>query len=66
MSDPIEKAKDFIEHQQAFRLGDLTTESFHPKTKFLSQTAATNLRTAISMLSSPTDCFARTFSTGYA
>ena len=50
MTDPIQQAKLFVEQQQDFRLGALLTESFHPKTKFLSQTAATNLRTAVSML----------------
>ncbi len=52
MSDATEKARAFIEQEQAFRLGTLTTEAFHPKTKHLSQTAAEDLRTAVSMLQS--------------
>jgi N-acetylmuramic acid 6-phosphate etherase len=50
MSDAIKKAEEFLKREQAFRLGELLTESFHPKTMKLSQTAATNLPGAIRML----------------
>ncbi len=50
MATPEEKARQFLQNEQAFRLGTLLTESFHPKTNLLSQMAKTNLRSAISML----------------
>ncbi len=37
MSTARQQAEQFIEHQQAFRLGTLLTESSHPKTAELSQ-----------------------------
>jgi len=52
MSDPVEKAKKFLTEDQAFRLGQLLTESFHPKTRNLSQVASTDLPAAIRMLQS--------------
>ncbi len=52
MSDAIEKARAFVEQEQAFRLGALMTEAFHPKTKQLSEMAETDLRMAVSMLQS--------------
>lgn len=55
MSDAINKAEEFLKREQAFRLGELLTESFHPKTMTLSQTAATNLPGAIRMLQSVDD-----------
>ena len=55
MSDSIEKAKEFLNHQQAFRLGELLTESFHPKTKKLSQTTKNDLPAAIRLLQSVDD-----------
>jgi N-acetylmuramic acid 6-phosphate etherase len=55
MSDAKKKAEEFLKHEKAFRLGELVTEAFHPKTKTLSQTAATDLPTAIRMLQSVDD-----------
>jgi len=52
MSDAIEKAKKFLSEEQAFRLGELLTESFHPKTQGLSQIAKDDLVAAIRMLQS--------------
>ena len=52
MSDAIEKAKKFLSEEQAFRLGDLLTESFHPNTQGLSQIAQDDLVAAIRMLQS--------------
>jgi N-acetylmuramic acid 6-phosphate etherase len=52
MSDAIEKAKKFLTAERAFRLGDLLTESFHPKTRELSQIAQDDLAAAIRMLQS--------------
>ena len=52
MSDAIEKAKKFLSEEQAFRLGQLLTESSHPKTQALSKTACFNLAAAIRMLQS--------------
>jgi N-acetylmuramic acid 6-phosphate etherase len=52
MSDAIEKAKKFLSEEQAFRLGELLTESFHPKTQQLSQIAQDDLVAAIRMLQS--------------
>jgi N-acetylmuramic acid 6-phosphate etherase len=55
MSDAIKRAEEFLSREQAFRLGDLLTEGFHPKTKTLSQTAETDLPAAIKMLQSVDD-----------
>jgi N-acetylmuramic acid 6-phosphate etherase len=55
VSDAIEKAKEFLNRERAFRLGELVTEAFHPKTITLSQTAATDLPAAIQMLQSVDD-----------
>ncbi|MBN1806135.1 MAG: hypothetical protein JW837_12875 [Sedimentisphaerales bacterium] len=55
MSDAIKKAEEFLNHQQAFRLGQLLTESFHPKTLTLSQTAKDDLPAAIRLLQSVDD-----------
>ncbi len=52
MSDAIEKAKKFLTAERAFRLGELLTESFHPKTRGLSQIAQNDLVAAIRMLQS--------------
>jgi N-acetylmuramic acid 6-phosphate etherase len=52
MSDAIKRAEEFLTREGAFRLGDLLTEAFHPKTKTLSQTAALDLPAAIRMLQS--------------
>jgi len=52
MSDAIRRAEEFLSREQAFRLGELVTEAFHPKTKVLSQTAAADLPAAIRLLQS--------------
>jgi N-acetylmuramic acid 6-phosphate etherase len=55
MSDAIKRAEEFLTREGAFRLGELLTEAFHPKTRTLSQTAATDLLAAIRMLQSVDD-----------
>jgi N-acetylmuramic acid 6-phosphate etherase len=55
MSDAVKKAEEFLTREGAFRLGQLLTEAFHPKTRTLSQTAATDLPAAIRMLQSVDD-----------
>jgi N-acetylmuramic acid 6-phosphate etherase len=55
MSDAIKKAEKFLSRERAFRLGELLTESFHPKTIALSQTAKNDLPTAIRLLQSVDD-----------
>jgi N-acetylmuramic acid 6-phosphate etherase len=55
MSDAVKKAEEFLAREGAFRLGELLTEAFHPKTRTLSQTAATDLPAAIRMLQSVDD-----------
>ena len=55
MSDATKRAEEFLTREKEFRLGDLLTEAFHPKTKALSQTAATDLPAAIRMLQSVDD-----------
>ena len=55
MSDAIRKAEEFLSREQAFRLGELLTESSHPKTRTLSQTAAVDLVAAIKLLQSVDD-----------
>jgi N-acetylmuramic acid 6-phosphate etherase len=52
MSQAQEKAREFLEHQKAFRLGELLTESSHPKTRRLSQTMATDIPAGIRLLQS--------------
>jgi N-acetylmuramic acid 6-phosphate etherase len=52
MSDAVRRAEEFLSHERAFRLGELVTEAFHPKTKALSQTAAADLPAAIRLLQS--------------
>ncbi len=52
MSDAIEKAKKFLTAERAFRLGELPTESFHPKTRGLSEIARDDLVGAIRTLQS--------------
>ena len=52
MPDAIKKAEEFLSREQAFRLGELVTESSHPKTKTLSQTAAQDVPAAIRLLQS--------------
>ena len=55
MSDAIRRAEEFLSREQAFRLGELVTESSHPKTRTLSQTAAADVRAAIKLLQSVDD-----------
>ena len=55
MSDVVKKAEEFLLREKEFRLGELLTEAFHPKTKTLSQTAAVDLPAAIRMLQSVDD-----------
>ena len=55
MSDATRRAEEFLSREGAFRLGELLTESSHPKTAKLSQTAAVNLPVAIRLLQSVDD-----------
>jgi len=55
MSDAVERAGKFLSEERAFRLGELLTESFHPKTLELSQVARSDLPRAIRMLQSVDD-----------
>ena len=55
MSDAIKRAEEFLNREQEFRLGELLTESSHPKTKALSQTAKDDLPAAIRLLQSVDD-----------
>ena len=52
MSNAIERAKKFLSEEQAFRLGELITESSHPKTRTLSETIIANLPDGIRLLQS--------------
>ncbi|MGD8501526.1 MAG: hypothetical protein PVJ86_12810 [Phycisphaerales bacterium] len=52
MSDATTRAEEFLSRERAFRLGELETEAFHPKTGTLSQTAAADLPAAIRLLQS--------------
>jgi N-acetylmuramic acid 6-phosphate etherase len=52
MSNAIEKAKKFLNEEKAFRLGELLTESSHPKTRTLSETCKSNLADGIRLLQS--------------
>ncbi len=47
-----QKAEDFLEQERVFRLGQLQTESSHPKTRTLSQTLQRDLKAGIRMLQS--------------
>jgi len=55
VSNAVEKAERFLKEERAFRLGELLTESFHPKTLELSQVARSDLSRAIRMLQSVDD-----------
>jgi len=55
MSDAIKRAEEFLSRERAFRLGELLTESSHPKTRTLSQTAEDDLPAAIKLLQSVDD-----------
>jgi len=50
MSNATEKAKKFLNEERAFRLGELLTESSHPKTRTLSKTSKANLADGIRLL----------------
>ena len=50
MSTARQKAESFLNHQQAFRLGALLTESSHPKTATLSQRIERDVGEGIRML----------------
>jgi N-acetylmuramic acid 6-phosphate etherase len=52
MSNAHEKAREFLERQRAFRLGELLTESSHPKTRRLSQTIQTDVQAGVRLLQS--------------
>ncbi|KPL23985.1 MAG: hypothetical protein AMJ75_04895 [Phycisphaerae bacterium SM1_79] len=52
MSDAIERAKKFLSEEQAFRLGELITESAHRKTEMLSETARGDVSGCIRLLQS--------------
>lgn len=49
---PRQQALQYLEQEKAFRLGELTTESFHPKTMNLGQTSRRDLPAAVRMLQS--------------
>ena len=55
MPNATEKAKKFIYEEKAFRLGELLTESSHPKTRTLSETLSANLSEGIRLLLSVDD-----------
>jgi N-acetylmuramic acid 6-phosphate etherase len=55
MSEAKKKAQAFLEREKAFRLGQLTTESSHPKTRRLSQTMQADVRAGVRMLQSVDD-----------
>lgn len=55
MPNAIVKAKKFLNEEKAFRLGELLTESSHPKTRTLSGTLRTNLSEGIRLLQSVDD-----------
>jgi len=52
MPQASERAREFVEGEKAFRLGELLTESSHPKTRTLSQTIQADLPAGIRMLQS--------------
>lgn len=52
MSKAAENARQFVEREKAFHLGELLTESSHPKTRTLSQTIQADLPAGIRMLQS--------------
>jgi len=55
MSEATKRAQEFLKREGAFRLGQLLTESSHPKTRRLSRTAAVDLPAAIRLLQSVDD-----------
>jgi len=55
VSQAKERARAFVEGEKAFRLGELLTESFHPKTRELSQTIERDIHAGIRLLQSVDD-----------
>jgi len=55
MSDARAKAQEFLHNEKAFRLGQLLTESFHPKTADLSTVIQADVPTGIEQLQSVDD-----------
>jgi len=55
VSQAKERARAFVEGEKAFRLGDLLTESFHPKTRELSQTMERDIVAGLRLLQSVDD-----------
>jgi N-acetylmuramic acid 6-phosphate etherase len=55
VSQAKERARAFVEGEKAFRLGDLLTESFHPKTRELSQTMERDIAAGLRLLQSVDD-----------
>jgi len=55
MSQAHERAREFLEWEKAFRLGELLTESSHPKTRRLSQTIQTDIEAGVRLLQSVDD-----------
>ena len=55
MSNAQEKAREFLEQEKAFRLGELLTESSHPKTRRLSQTIQADTVAGVRLLQSVDD-----------
>ncbi len=55
MSQAKERAREFLEREKAFRLGELLTESSHPKTRRLSQTMQTDIEAGVRLLQSVDD-----------
>jgi N-acetylmuramic acid 6-phosphate etherase len=55
VSHAKERARAFVEGEQAFRLGELLTESFHPKTRELSQVMDKDVRAGVRLLQSVDD-----------
>lgn len=52
MSQAKERAKAFVDAEKAFRLGELLTESFHPKTRELSRVMEKDIHAGIRLLQS--------------
>jgi len=49
-TEAAQKARAFVQQEKAFRLGELLTESSHPKTRTLSQTMQADLRAGLRQL----------------
>lgn len=52
MQEAKDKAREFLQREKAFRLGQLLTESSHPKTRTLSQTIQADMRAGLRQLAS--------------